>query len=324
VFTPNRDVMLLPEGSTALDFAYHVHTEVGHHAAGAKVNGRLVPLRTVMKTGDTVEIVTKPDAHPSRDWLQWATNHRAIQKIRRKLKDQLVDQGTTLGREILDGALRKLGSTLRRVLDAPEHKEQMEEAGFKDLDALAMELVGGRITPNVAARIFVQPAAPPAKEPGALASFLLRVRRSSESAIVVSGESDILVDYARCCRPMKGEPITGYITRGRGLSIHKSECAMMRGLDVERVVEVSWDDTVKTVHQGLLRLLCADRPGLLADITGACASQKINLWRAEMHTVDETQALCELGVNVHHVTELTALVTRLKRLRGVVTVDRAA
>lgn len=325
VFTPNRDVMLLPEGATALDFAYHVHTEVGHHAAGARVNGRLVPLRSPIKTGDTIEIITKADAHPSRDWLGWAQSHRAIEKIRKKLKDELVDQGSAMGREILDGGLRKLGSSLKRVMEDKEYGERLRGAGYKDLDALAMDLVAGRLSPTEAARVFVPVSTPP-PPPAAtgFAGFLNRVRKPTDSAIVVSGETDILVDYARCCRPMKGEPIIGYITRGRGLSIHKADCPMAKGLDTDRTVAVQWDDTSKTLHQGMLRLLCDDRPGLLADITGACANQKINLWRAEMHAVDEARAVCELGVSVHDVTELSALVGKLRRLKGVVSVDRAA
>ena len=321
VFTPNRDVLLLPEASTALDFAYHVHTEVGHHAYGARVNGRLVPLRTALKTGDTVEIVTRADAHPSRDWLSWAHSHRALEKIRKRLKEQLADQGAAMGRDILDGALRKLGTTLKRAQDETDFSEKLRAAGYKDLDTLAEALVAGKMSPVDAGRIFV-PAPPPPTQPSALSSFLMRVRKQTDNAIIVSGETDILVDYARCCRPMKGEEIVGYITRGRGLAIHRADCVQVKGLDADRTVPVAWDASSTTVHQSLLRLVCDDRPGMLADITGACASSKVNLWRAEMHANDESQAVCELGVAVHDAGELSSLMRRLKALKGVVTVDR--
>ena len=325
VFTPNRDVVLLPENATALDFAYHIHTEVGNHAQGAKVNGRLVPLRTAVKTGDTVEIMTRPDAHPSRDWLGWANSHRALEKIRKRLRDMMGDHGVAMGKEILDGALRKIGSNLKRELAAAGVADRLKEAGYKDLDALAAEVLAGRVSPADGARVMhpVEPEAPPPAAPSGLSSWFTRVRKSTESAIIVNGETDILVDYARCCRPMKGEPIIGYITRGRGLSVHKADCAMVKGLDADRVVPVSWDGSIKTLHQGLLRLVCDDRPGILAEITGTCASAKINLWRADMRTIDEDRAVCDLGIAVHDVNELSVLIRRLKGLKGVVTVDRA-
>ncbi len=325
VFTPRRDVLLLPEGATALDFAYHVHTEVGHRAVGAKVNGRLVALRTPVHTGDTVEIMTRADAHPTREWLQWATAHRSLEKIRKKLRDMLADQGATVGRDLLDGALRKVHSSLKRVSADPATAERLQAANYRDLDHLALEVVAGRVAPLEAARVLVPEETPaaPTPTPGALASLFQRVRKSTESAIVVNGESDILVDYARCCRPMKGEPIVGYITRGRGLSIHKSECNMVRGLDADRLVAVEWDGSVKTLHQGVLRLTCDDRTGILAEITSLCANNRINLWRAEMRTSDADRATCELGVAVHDVGELTLLVRKLKNVKGVVEVERA-
>lgn len=327
VFTPKRDVILLPEFATALDFAYHIHTEVGNHAVGAKVNGRLVPLRTPVKTGDTIEIQTKTDAHPSRDWLSWANSHRALEKIRKRLRDMMADHGVELGRDILDGALRKVGSSLKKELGEKGVSERLKEGGYKDLDDLALEVVGGRVSPGEAARVLRPPAAPevpPAAPATGLAAWIQRVRKTNDSAIIVNGESDILVDYARCCRPMKGEAIIGYITRGRGLSVHKAECSMVKGLDAERVVAVDWDGSVKTLHQGLLRLLCDDRPGILAEITGTCASAKINLWRAEMRTTEDNHAVCDLGVAVHDVGEMSLLIKRLKGLKGVVSVDRAA
>jgi len=325
VFTPNKDVLLLPEGSTALDFAYHVHTEVGHRAAGAKVNGRLVPLRTVIRTGDTVEIVTNADARPSRDWLEQARSHRALEKIRKRLRDQLEDHGRAMGREILDGALRKLGSAFRRVQEDKTVLERLHANGYKDWDELALALVAGKVSPGETARsLLPEPQAPTLPAPSALASLLLRVRKQDETAILVNGEADILVDYARCCRPMKGEPIVGYITRGRGLSIHKADCPMARGLDADRTVPVAWDGSVRTLHQGMLRLVCDDRPGILAEITALCASSRINLWRADMRALEDEGAVCDLGVAVHDVVELGHLIRKLKGLKGVRSVDRAA
>jgi GTP pyrophosphokinase len=323
VFTPRKDVILLPEGSTALDFAYHVHTEVGNRCSGVKVNGRMVPLRTSVKTGDTVEVITRLDAHPTREWLDWAKSHRALEKIRKRLKEQLADRGVMLGREIIDGGLRKLGSGLRKVQQDKGFAERLKAAGYETLDELATEVLSGQCSPAGAARICAPPPeakAPP--QPGVMESFLRRVRRESDNALVVSGETDILVDYARCCRPMKGEAIVGYITRGRGLSVHKIECSMVKGLDPERFVSVTWDAATKTLHQGLLRVVCADRPGMLAAITQACSQRKINLWRAEMHA-DEDHAVCHLGVAVHDVGELDGLLKGIRAIKGVEEVERS-
>lgn len=323
VFTPNKDVLLLPEGATALDFAYHVHTEVGNRAWGAKVNGRMVPLRHPIKTGDTVEILTKADANPSRDWLSWATSHRAQSKMRKRLRELLEDQGLGSGREFLDGALRKLGGSLKRAEDDKSVPERLAVRGYKDLDALATDLLAGGVSPGEAARIIIPDTpAPTTPSPGVMASILQRVRRQADSPILVNGETDIMVDYARCCRPMKGEPITGYITRGRGMSIHKQECVELKGLDLDRQVAVAWDERVSTMHQGLLVVDSEDRPGLLAEITGLCATYKINLWKADVRATHDHHARCELGVVVQDVTQLTRLMGKLRNVKGVVSVSR--
>lgn len=324
VFTPNKDVILLPEGSSALDFAYHVHTEVGNHATGVKVNGRLVPFRTLVKTGDTVEVLTRTDAHPSRDWLEWAHSHRALEKIRKRLRESLADKAVALGRDILDGALRKNGSSLKKVLADRELAGRLKAAGYADVDELAGKLLAGSVGPTEAGRILLPAPETPPPPPTAFQSLLQRVRRPSENAIVVSGQSDILVDYARCCRPMKGESITGYITRGRGLSVHKAECAQLRGLDAERFIPVSWDAQAKTLHQGLLHLVLEDRPGMLAAITSVCSGAKINLWKADVRQDDDDRAVCDLGVSVHDIGELDGLVRKLRSVRGVVAVERSA
>lgn len=324
VFTPNKDVFLLPTGATALDFAYHVHTEVGHHACGAKVNGRMVPLRHPIKTGDTVEILTRADANPTRDWLSWATSHRALGKMRKRLKDLLEDQGLGRGRDFLDGALRKIGGSLKRAEEDKTAPEKLAARGYKDLDALATDLLEGKISPGEAARIII-PETPPTSSiaPGVMASILQRVRRQVDSPILVDGESDILVDYARCCRPMKGEAIIGYITRGRGMSIHKQDCVEVRGLDLDRQVAVAWDDRVSTLQQGLLVVESEDRPGLLAEITGLCATYKINLWKADVRATHDRKARCELGVVVLDVTQLNRLMSKLRNVKGVLSVTRA-
>ena len=324
VFTPAKDVVLLPEGSSALDFAYHVHSEVGNHASGVKVNGRLVPFRTLVKTGDNVEVLTREDAHPTRDWLEWAHSHRALEKIRKRLRESLSDKAVALGRDILDGALRKQGSSLKRVLSDRELAGRLKDAGYEDVDELAGKLLAGSVGPTEAGRILLPQPIEPLPAPSAFQSLLQRVRRPAENAILVSGQTDILVDYARCCRPMKGESIIGYITRGRGLSVHKEECTQLRGLDAERFISVTWDAQSRTLHQGLLHLVLEDRPGMLAAITGVCSTAKINLWRANVRQDEDDRAICDLGVSVYDIGELDGLVKKLKSVRGVVAVERAA
>ncbi len=321
VFTPRKDVVLISEASSALDFAYHVHTEVGNHAQGAKVNGRLVPLRTRLRSGDTVEIVTHADARPNRQWLEWAFTHRAMEKIRKRLRDQLQDQGIGLGREMLESALRKANMSLKRVMADPKLNEHLDSAGYKDLDQLALALVAGKVSPGEVGRLLVPDPEPFPAAPNTLVSWWQKVRKAESTAIVVSGQSDILVDYARCCRPMKGEPIVGYITRGRGLSVHRDDCAMVKGLDVDRIVAVTWDGAAQTLQQSLLRVVADDRPGLLADITALCAGMKINLWRANVRAEDQ-QAICELGVAVSDINQMSNLVRKLKGIKGVISVRR--
>jgi GTP diphosphokinase / guanosine-3',5'-bis(diphosphate) 3'-diphosphatase len=158
--------------------------------------------------------------------------------------------------------------------------------------------------------------------PSPFGALIQRLRKPTENAIVVSGQTDILVDYARCCSPMKGEPIVGYITRGRGLSVHRSDCAMVKGLDADRFVAVTWDGNAKTQHQGLLRLTAEDRPGLLADISSLCANAHINLWRADVRAQGD-RAICDLGISVNDVLHLAEITRKLKAVKGVISVERA-
>ncbi len=321
VFTPQKDIILLPEKSTALDFAYYVHTEVGHRAQGAKVNGRLVPLKTELHPGDSVEIVTHADSKPSREWLSWAHTHRAMEKIRRRLREQLTDTETPWGQKVLDVALGKLGSSYKKVQADPAVAERLKLGGHASLEDLASAVAVGRVAPGEAARLLVtQPA--PVVAPSPFGALMQRLRKPTENAIVVSGQTDILVDYARCCSPMKGEPIVGYITRGRGLSVHRSDCTMVKGLDADRFVAVTWDGSSKTQHQGVLRLTAEDRPGLLADISSLCANAHINLWRADVRAQGD-RAICDLGISVNDVVHLAEITRKLKAVKGVISVERA-
>jgi GTP pyrophosphokinase len=329
VFTPEKDVILLPDKATALDFAYYVHTEVGNRAQGAKVNGKLVQLRTELRPGDSVEIVTNAEARPTREWLEWAKTHRALEKIRKRLRELLGEGELPWGQRVLDVALSKLGSSLKRVQQDTAVLERLKNAGtYSSLDELITQVAAGKVAPGEAARMLVAPPEPtPAPSitsnlTTGISNFFQKFRKQTENAIVVSGQTDILVDYARCCHPMKGEDIIGYITRGRGLSVHRADCSMVKGLDADRFVPVAWDGSTRTLHQGLLRMVADDRPGLLAEISSLCASAHINLWRADVRTEGD-QAICELGVAVHDVVQLSQIIKKLKAIKGVISIERA-
>ena len=324
IFTPKKDVLLLPERSTALDFAYHVHTEVGHRTQGAKVNGRLVPLRTTLKSGDSVEILTSEEAKPGREWLEWATTHRALDKIRKRLREQLIDAEVPWGQKVLDVALTKLGSSLKRVQQDAAVPDRIKAAGISTLDEVYTQVAAGKLSHGEAARILTEPAPEPAPIPTGISGWIQeKLKKANETAIVVSGQTDIMVDYARCCSPLKGEPIIGYITRGRGLSVHRADCNTVKGLDKDRLLPVAWDGNAQTLHQGMLKLVAEDRKGLLAEITALCASAHINLWKAEVRTVND-RAIFDLGVAVRDVVQLSQVMGKLKRVRGVLSVERVS
>jgi len=328
-FTPKGDVFSFPRGATPIDFAYKVHTEVGHHCAGARVNGRLVPLRTPLGNGDMVEIVTNPGRKPSRDWLSFVVTARAKSKIRQWLNTEQNKRATEIGRRLLEKEARKYKLSLRKLLDMPLLAELMDADGVANHDELLSRIGFGKASPRsllerlLPARQVVDEEA----EPSTLQQAMNKILPFAGGAgpILVKGHDDLLTNLAKCCNPLPGEAIVGYVTRGRGVTIHSRECPNVKNLLLhpERRIDVKWGRPAgKEAAFGIFLLLeTEDKPGLLARLADAIAAEDANITHLEADT-GSGRALIEVGLLVRDRKHLEKIVHRLRGVGGVRSVDR--
>jgi GTP pyrophosphokinase len=316
VFTPKGDVKVLPIGATVVDFAYSIHTEVGHHCAGAKVNGRLVPLRYKLKTGDVVEIITSPKQRPSKDWLHFVKTPRARSRIKRFLRDQEREQGLALGKEICEKEFKKHGLNFQVYFNSPKFLEVAKEFSFKSPEDLILAVSYGRIS----ARQIIHHLLPRPEKGKSLEIFKETTSSKPSSAIKVKGVDGVLVKIAKCCAPVPGDKIIGYITRGQGVSIHRVDCPNIAQAESDRLIEVNWDTTEDQVYPVKIQVRCKDKVGLLAEITGAIAKAQANIIQAETKTTIDHHALCYFTLEVkdiHHLQEITKALWQIESVEEV-------
>ncbi|HEY8517865.1 MAG TPA: bifunctional (p)ppGpp synthetase/guanosine-3',5'-bis(diphosphate) 3'-pyrophosphohydrolase [Candidatus Binatia bacterium] len=327
VFTPKGDLLNFPQGATVIDFAYRIHSEVGHHCSGARVGGRLVPLRYQLQSGDTVEIITTRRQTPARDWLKWAKTPRAKEKIRAWIKAQQAARSMEVGREILARDLARHHLDFGKLTRDGTLERVAHEFGLKNLDALMSQVGYGKLTARQVLEKVVpesELATPQQEKEGTLQRLFRAVaRRPGTSGVKVSGVDDVLVRFARCCDPLPGERIVGFITRGRGVTVHAMGCVKVLEADPQRRVDCVWrDDTDHVPRPVRLEVMCVDEPGLLAAITKAIAQSGINISKAESRSVPDQKALNTFEVMVQHADDLTRVMRNLTRVRGVMRVER--
>lgn len=318
VFTPQGDVHALPAGATSIDFAFSVHTEVGNHCAGAKINGKLVPLRTKLTNGDTVEIVTSPHQKPRQEWLDHVVSGRARSRIRHVLKEEQVDHSRKLGREILERDLRRRHANYDKLLKSGELTRVAKELSYKNLDALLQAVAyGKRDSRAIIAKLDV----PVDEQPPTLLERMMPNRRS-QPGVRVGGMDRVLVRFGQCCSPVPGDPVEGFITRGRGVTVHTRDCPKVFHLDPERRVPVTWEGETDELHHVRLRVVSEDRPGLLAAVTNKISSEGINIraGQIETNTAKRAQQTFELGIRDRK--HLDAVIRQISKIRGVLSVER--
>jgi len=325
-FTPRGDVKFFPQGATALDFAYAIHSMVGHRCAGAKVNGRMVPLSTPLKQGDSVEILTNPGQKPSRDWLEMARTGRALTRIRRAVREDERERGRVLGRDMLESALKRYEHSIAKVQKSGKLDEALKAHNLRNLDQLLLavgmgQLMLDRLLPDLLPPGTIEE--PPKDEP-LLASLLRRLRRptKSTSPVLIEGEQHVLVKYAQCCSPLPGEPVAGYITRGQGVTVHLATCPQLLSTEPERRVPVEWQPGIKGQHPSELLVICANKPGMLADISAACKSGSINIDSVNVEHLADNKSSIRLSIAVEDVRQLTSLMRAIERIKGVIRVTR--
>ena len=323
--SPKGDVVELPAGATPLDFAYNVHTQVGHRCRGAKVNGRIVPLTYAVQTGDQIEIITGSQAQPSRDWLSpqlgYLASARNRAKVRNWFRHQDRDQHQRQGREILDRELSRLNV---RDVATDSIARQLK---LKNTDVLCVALGSGDLTSAAIATALQQLRGTELPEQLRPRRVPRRKTKASDS-IAVSGVGDLLCAFARCCRPVPPEPIVGYITQGRGVSIHRQDCGNFLGLNQrhpERIIEVGWGEADEATYPVDLTLRAHDRTGLIRDITTVLADEGASIVDLRSHTDKKSmQTVMHISIEINDLPTLSTAITRLEQLPNVVSVRRKA
>jgi GTP diphosphokinase / guanosine-3',5'-bis(diphosphate) 3'-diphosphatase len=324
VFTPKGDLKELPNGATPVDFAYSIHTEIGNRCTRARANGKLVPLSYGLKSGDTVEIITLPDRQPSRDWLKFVVTSRAKTKIRSWLRTEEREQSKVVGRSICERKFKQHRLDFQKMLKADEIKTALGELGFKDIDEFYLAVGFGKISvTELLKRILPKEKmeSPPEKE-SRLERIIRTLTRSTKSGVLVKGYDDVMIRFGNCCAPLPGENIIGYITRGRGITIHKHDCSQLLDVDPVRKIDVEWDRSFKGPRPARIEVICADRPGVLSSITRSIASSDVNISKAEIHSTDDDRAIGTFEVAVSDLGQLEGLMKSIKKVKGVISVER--
>jgi GTP pyrophosphokinase len=320
VFTPKGEVKDLPAGATPLDFAYRIHTDVGHRCIGAKVNNRLVPLDYKLQNGDIVEIVTTKAAHgPSRDWLNIVRTGHAREKIRQWFKRQQRDENVVHGRESLDRELRRLARTSLERVGTDRVAELAEQYHYNSADDFYAAIGYGAVSPQqVVMRLGVVDDANESVLPQVAPPLPQRT-----GGVRVKGVGDLLVRFAKCCHPIPGDPIEGFITRGRGVTVHLRACpTVVNERDANRLIDVEWEGMVQQTYPISIRIEAYDRTGLLSDITNVVAENKVNIVAANVTTNSDHTATVRATLQVASVAQLAKILSRLEGLKDVYTVQR--
>ena len=343
VFTPRGDVINLPAGATPIDFAYNIHSAVGNHMVGAKVNGRLVPFDTRLKNGDIVEVVTSQSAHgPSRDWVKIARSSNARSKIRQWFKRERRDENIVNGRSSFESELKRCGVTLKELTAEENLPGILKKLSFKSLDDMyaaigyggvtSLKLIG-RLREDIQRILHQHQAERQAEVPvegqPEVARPAVPVREHSEQGIVVQGLSNCLVKFSKCCSPVPGDEIVGFITRGYGVSVHRKDCpnadpARRPSEEAGRWIKVSWGGKTRESYRTNLQVVSKDRPNLLVDISTILSAAKVHVSSLNARSTADGFALISLAVDVSDSQQLQAVMRRLEQISGVMRVTRPA
>jgi GTP pyrophosphokinase len=330
VFTPKGRVVGLPAGGTPVDFAYAVHTEVGHRTMGAKVNGRLVPLESELHSGDVVEVFTSknPDAGPSQDWLGFVKSTRARSKIRgwftKERREEAVDQG----KDAIARAMRRQNLPLQRLMNQDSFTEVAHQLRYEDMTALYAAVGEGHVsTQSVIEKVTALISSQEDTSTGPISLPAVgrsKAPRGGDSGVLVRGAPDILVKLAKCCTPVPGDDIVGFVTRGSGVSVHRADCTNVKSLkdDPERMIEVSWAPTTKSVFLVHIQVEALDRSGLLSDITRVLSEHHVNILSASVQTNNDRLALSRYVFEMGDIVHLDRVLNAVRRIDAVYDVYR--
>lgn len=323
-FTPKGDVYAFPRGATPLDFAFRIHTDLGHHCSGARVNGKLVPLKTALRNGDMVEILTANQRKPSRDWLNYVATSRAKSKIRHWLNTEQKEEAQTLGRRLLEREAKRFKQSPRKLFESEALKKYLESEGFNRIEELFQRVGYGRLVPKQVLGQLVEPEhlSEPVEEVPVAPWRRVVERAFGQGPVLVRGEGDLMAFLAKCCDPVPGEELIGYVTRGRGISVHARSCpnAAKLSYDRDRLVDVEWARQNDTVYPVSLLITTEDQTGMLARLTEVVAKE-CNIRRCEAGT-DTGMGRIELVVEVRNRRHLERLRRAVLSMSGVLDIER--
>ncbi len=325
VFTPKGEVKEFPKGATPVDFAYSIHSEVGNKCIGAKVNGRMVPLRYELKNGDTVEIITSNKHEPSKDWLEFVKTPRARTKIRQWIMKQERAQSIELGKEILEKSIEQARLNLPNILKNEQIAAVARDLSFHSTEDLLANLGFGKVSAKqIIARLKPSLGIEEQPHPGIVSKVVSRIKRKkSTHGIKVKGLDNMLVRFANCCHPLPGEHVVGFITRGRGVTIHKYNCRHILDAEPDRVVEVVWEPSDHDLYLAKLKVITTDKKGILADISSIIAQNNANILQAQIQTTIDKKGVSLFTIEVENYKQLQTIMGAIKKIKNVLIVERA-
>ena len=328
VFTPQGDVKEFPEGATPIDFAYAIHTDIGHTVVAARVNGKMVSLSHKLENGDTVDIITSKNQTPSKDWLKYCVTSKAKSRIRNHVKTEQRKRAKDLGMELLERAFRKQGMNLEKKLNGLNFEKLLKDTGSNHVEDLYIRVGYGKITPQYIIEVLY----PEREKKQEDSSFIQKAfksavakKRESSSSIHVDGMVDMLVRYGKCCHPIPGDPIIGFITRGRGVTIHRLDCERAYELDQDRRIDVEWSSK-KSSDMGRLarvRVISHDIPGLLKSMSETFSACGVNIYNAEIRTTRDKKAISLFDVGIRDLAHLLEVIQALEKIKGIIGVTRS-
>ena len=331
VFTPKGEVKELKRGSTPIDFAYLIHTEIGHHCVGARVNGRIVPLRYRLKNGDTVEIMTSPTQRPNKDWLNFVKTARAQTRINAYLRKEQRRRAVAMGKELLDKEAKRYGRSLQKLIKQGELDKAVASSRYQKEEDLLAAIGYGKVRPlDVLKKILsdeeLEKGPREAEKPKSRLGQLFQAvaqKSKSQSGVTVQGIDEMLVRFARCCNPVPGDPIVGFVSRGRGITVHSVHCDKALQLDPERKVDVTWDSKASVPRSVQLRVITDDKPGILATMSQAFSGAGVNILNANCRArKGDSRAINMFMVTVKDAQQLRSVMKTIENLQGVHSVER--
>jgi len=324
VFTPRGEVKSFPKGATIIDFAYSIHSQIGEKCVGAKVNGKMVPLRYQLRNGNIIEITTSAKQHPNKDWLKFVKTSRAKTKIRQWIRTEEREESINFGRTILEKALQQEGLGQMNLFKSEQIAAVAKELSFHSVEDMIAQIGFGKISPKqVVGRIKPSLDMKAERSQGLVSKMVSRfIKPRPDHGIKVNGVSDMLIHFAKCCSPLPGERVVGFITRGRGITVHRKNCVHVQKAEPDRLVPVSWDIAAKEAYSATLRVTSMERKGILADISAIISQKDANIIHAEVKTTVDNKGIAFFTLEVESYKQLQDIVSAIKKVKNVLVVER--